>query len=73
MARAGASPAVCHSDRSIGQVPDQDAFNLPTVQKGMHSDALLGLWIGVQELRIRGFHKALSDYIYPDGQGPGEL
>src|SRR3546814_4112518 len=27
-----------HGDKSIGQVLDQDAFNLPTVQKGMHSD-----------------------------------
>ena len=62
-----------HGDRSIGQVLDQDAFNLPTVQKGMQSDAFPGLWIGDQELRIRGFHKALSDYIYPDGQEPGEL
>ena len=26
-----------HGDRSIGQVLDQDAFNLPTVQKGMHA------------------------------------
>ena len=62
-----------HGDRSIGQVLDQDAFNLPTVQKGMHSDAFPGLWIGDQELRIRGFHKSLSDYLYPDGQGPGDL
>ena len=62
-----------HGDRSIGQVLDQDAFNLPTVQKGMQSDAFPGLWIGDQELRIRGFHKALTDYIYPDGQGPTDL
>jgi len=62
-----------HGDRSIGQVLDQDAFNLPTVQKGMQSDAFKGLWIGDQELRIRAFHKAISDYLYPDGQQPGDL
>lgn len=61
-----------HGDRTIGQVLDQDAFNLPTVQKGMHSDAFPGLWIGEQELRIRAFHKALGDYLYPDGQGPDD-
>lgn len=62
-----------HGDRTIGQVLDQDAFNLPTVQKGMHSDAFKGLWIGDQELRIRAFHKAISDYLYPDGPRPGDL
>src|SRR3546814_2841775 len=63
-----------HGDKSIGQVLDQDAFNLPTVQKGMHSDAFKGLWIGDQELRIRHFHKVLDDYIYgPGGKGPGDI
>ena len=62
-----------HGDRSIGQVLDQDAFNLPTVQKGMHSDAFKGLWVGDQELRIRAFHKSLSDYLYPNGQQPGDF
>lgn len=63
-----------HGDRSIGQVLDQDAFNLPTVQKGMHSEAFKGLWIGDQELRIRHFHKVISDYVYgPGGKGPGDI
>jgi phenylpropionate dioxygenase-like ring-hydroxylating dioxygenase large terminal subunit len=53
-----------HGDRSIGQVLDQDAYNLPTVQKGMHSSAFKGLWIGDQELRIRHFHKVIDDYVY---------
>jgi len=52
-----------HGDKSIGQVLDQDAFNLPTVQKGMQSDAFKGLWIGEQELRLRHFHKVIDDYI----------
>ena len=60
-----------HGDRSIGQVLDQDAFNLPTVQKGMHSSAFPGLWIGEQELRIRHFHDVISQYIYGHN-GPGE-
>jgi phenylpropionate dioxygenase-like ring-hydroxylating dioxygenase large terminal subunit len=53
-----------HGDKTIGQVLDQDAFNLPTVQKGMHSSAFPGLWIGEQELRIRHFHHVISQYIY---------
>ena len=52
-----------HGEKSIGQVLDQDAFNLPTVQKGMYSEGFPGLWIGEQELRIRHFHKVIDDYI----------
>ena len=63
-----------HGERSIGQVLDQDAFNLPLVQKGMHSSAFKGLWIGDQELRIRHFHKVIDDYVYgPGGKTEGDL
>lgn len=62
-----------HGDRTIGQVLDQDAINLPTVQKGMHSSAFGGLWLGEQELRIRHFHKVLDDYVYPGGRAAGDL
>jgi phenylpropionate dioxygenase-like ring-hydroxylating dioxygenase large terminal subunit len=62
-----------HGDKSIGQVLDQDAFNLPTVQKGMHSSAFKGLWINDQELRIRHFHSVIDGYIYgPSGREAGE-
>src|SRR5262249_49810028 len=40
-----------HGDKSIGLVLDQDAFNLPHVQAGMHSAGFGGLWLGRQELR----------------------
>jgi phenylpropionate dioxygenase-like ring-hydroxylating dioxygenase large terminal subunit len=60
-----------HDDKSIGQVLDQDAFNLPHVQNGMKSDAFPGLWIGEQEIRIRHFHKTIEDYVYGHN-GPGE-
>ena len=63
-----------HGDKSIGQVLDQDAFNLPTVQKGMHSSAFKGLWLGRQELRIRHFHKVIDDYVYgPAGRAADDL
>ena len=62
-----------HGDKSIGQVLDQDAFNLPTVQKGMQSSAFKGLWVGDQELRIRHFHNVIDGYVYgPNGRGAGE-
>lgn len=63
-----------HGDRSIGQVLDQDAFNLPHVQAGMNSAGFEGLWIGEQEVRIRHFHKTLNDYLYGhNGPGEGDL
>jgi phenylpropionate dioxygenase-like ring-hydroxylating dioxygenase large terminal subunit len=52
-----------HGEKSLGMVLDQDAYNLPGVQKGMHSTGFPGLYIGDQELRIRHFHKVLDDYI----------
>lgn len=63
-----------HGDKSIGQVLDQDAFNMPNVQKGMQSDAFKGVWLGNQELRIRHFNKIIDDYVYgPEGKKPGDI
>lgn len=56
-----------HGDKSIGLVLDQDAFNLPNVQKGMHSSGFEGLWLGDQELRIRHFHSVLDEYLRKGG------
>lgn len=56
-----------HGDKSIGLVLDQDAVNLPNVQKGMHSNGFPGLWLGEQELRIRHFHKVIDDYLAKGG------
>ena len=55
-----------HGERSMGLVIDQDAANLPGVQRGMHSAAYEGLWLGGQELRIRHFHKVLMDHVGED-------
>lgn len=53
-----------HGKDSLGLVVDQDAFNLPRVQRGMHSKGFnKGLWIPFQERRIRHFHKTISDYV----------
>ncbi|MEM9618950.1 MAG: aromatic ring-hydroxylating dioxygenase subunit alpha [Pseudomonadota bacterium] len=52
-----------HGQTSLGLVINQDAYNLPFVQKGMNSRAYPGLWLGEQELRIRHFHKTLEDYL----------
>ncbi len=53
-----------HGEETLGEVLDQDASNLPRVQKGMNSAGYRGLWISNQELRIRHFHKTLDNYIY---------
>ena len=51
------------STRSLGLVIDQDAANLESVQAGMQSDGYPGLWLSDQELRLRHFHKTISDFI----------
>ncbi|MGE0668361.1 MAG: SRPBCC family protein [Sphingomonadales bacterium] len=54
---------VAFGERSLGLVLDQDAVNLPHVQKGMNSAAFKGLWISSQERRIRHMHHTLMKYI----------
>ncbi len=54
---------VAFGERSLGLVLDQDAVNLPHVQKGMNSEAFKGLWISSQERRIRHMHHTLMKYI----------
>jgi phenylpropionate dioxygenase-like ring-hydroxylating dioxygenase large terminal subunit len=61
-----------HGDKSIGLVLNQDAANLPGVQKGMHSAGYAGLWLGSQETRIRHFHKVVDDYVYGPGGKPSD-
>ena len=53
-----------HGEDTLGEVLDQDASNLPMVQRGMNSTGFRGLWISSQELRIRHFHKTLDDYLH---------
>lgn len=48
---------------SLGLVVDQDAVNLPHVQKGMRSRGFDGLCICNRERRLRHFHHTLMDYI----------
>lgn len=50
-------------EHTLGQVIDQDAANLPFVQKGMNSPAYEGLWCGSQERRIIHFNKVIDEYI----------
>ena len=52
----------------LGALFDQDANNLPEVQKGLkasHSGKVLTA--SYQELRIRHFHQTLRQYLYPQG------
>ena len=52
-----------HAEQSLGLVLDQDAYNLPRVQKGMHSAGYRGLHIANQERRIRHMHQTLDSYL----------
>ena len=51
------------STRSLGLVIDQDAANLASVQAGMNSAGYPGLWLSDQEIRLRHFHKTITDFI----------
>ena len=53
-----------HGEESLGEVLDQDAYNLPMIQQGMNSEGFRGLWISSQELRVRHFHKTIDDYLH---------
>jgi hypothetical protein len=56
-----------HGEISLGLVLDQDAYNLPRVQRGMNSRSFEGLWINYKERRIRHMHKVIDDYLFgPD-------
>ena len=54
-------------EHSLGEVLDQDAHNLPFVQKGMNSPAYRGLWCGEQERRIIHFHQVVDRLIMEGG------
>ncbi|MCG8588585.1 MAG: aromatic ring-hydroxylating dioxygenase subunit alpha [Proteobacteria bacterium] len=45
------------------EVLDQDARNLPGVQRGMHSEGFEGSWLSDQERRIRHFHHTLDQML----------
>ena len=54
-------------EHTLGEVLDQDAHNLPYVQKGMNNPSYKGLWCGKQERRIIHFHQVLDRLIMEGG------
>lgn len=52
----------------LGTIFDQDLFNMPKIQKGMHNlpngEVVLANY---HEVRIRHFHQTLDKYIYGEG------
>ena len=54
----------------LGEVLNQDAYNLPHVQAGMHSDAYEGLILSSQEVRILAFHNTWCEYVEPENYVP---
>lgn len=54
------------NDIDLGEVLNQDAYNLPHVQAGMNSDTYKGLILGEQEIRVLAFHHTLEQYVGPD-------
>lgn len=56
-------PQFKHGETTLGEVLDQDARNLPFVQRGMNSRGFKGLYLSEQEERIRHFHAVVTDYV----------
>jgi hypothetical protein len=55
-----------HGEISLGPVLDQDAHNLPRVQR-VNSKAFPGTWINDTDGRIRHMHRVIDDYLFgPD-------
>ncbi len=46
-----------------GEILEEDMYNLPRIQSGMQSDAFESLHLGIQEVRIRHFHRVLMSYL----------
>ena len=57
-----------HGEVSLGLVLDQDAYNLPRVQRGMNSAGFRGLHISNAERRIRHMHQTLDGYLGASGE-----
>jgi phenylpropionate dioxygenase-like ring-hydroxylating dioxygenase large terminal subunit len=55
-----------YDEVDLGEILNQDAYNLPQVQDGMKSDAYKGLILSSQEVRILAFHNALTEYVEPE-------
>lgn len=55
-----------YDDVDLGEVLEQDAFNLPYVQAGMNSDVYEGLILSKQEERILAFHNSWAEYVEPE-------
>ena len=51
-----------------GELLAQDTYNLPRIQRGMHSSGFRGLHLGEQEIRIRHFHSVLDRYVDVSGE-----
>jgi phenylpropionate dioxygenase-like ring-hydroxylating dioxygenase large terminal subunit len=52
-----------HGEESLGQALDQDAYNLPNVQRGMRSRAFERPLLSRFEQGIAHFHRELDDYL----------
>jgi len=52
-----------------GELLAQDTYNLPRIQRGMHSSGFRGLHLGDQEIRIRHFHHVLDRYVPASATG----
>ena len=50
-----------------GELLAQDMYNLPRIQAGMRSAGFQGLHLGLQEIRIRHFHRTLERYLEETG------
>jgi phenylpropionate dioxygenase-like ring-hydroxylating dioxygenase large terminal subunit len=58
-------------ETSLGQILDQDLYNLSRVQAGMRSRAFVGLYLSDQERRIRHHHRWIERYLFGEAREKG--
>jgi len=56
----------------FGEIAEQDFENLPTVQKGMRSRALVETTLCRHEQRIMAFHRTVDAFVFGEAAGAGD-
>lgn len=69
-ARPPSKHVILEKGVSVGRVPDQDFTQLPTVQKGLHSNGFAEVLLSDQECRVLAFHQEVDRYVFGTERSP---